>query len=497
MGCVGSKPEESAAVALCRQRCTFLDEAIHQRYALADAHLAYCHSLKNVGVSLHRFFQIHSSAYVDNNIPSPVLNLPNQRKGESSNSKPPPVHSHSNSGSSHLHFQSDSDSGDDDDDDLHSLHGSSPPQRNGNLTYNDQIENLGENYPPAGYPPLNYPPSGYPPLNYQPSGYPPLNYPPAGYPPSGGYPPAGYPPAGYPPAGYPPPDYGSSRYTMNYMRKQPTPSVVYQQRPMNPETIHYGESSYYNNNENNYFYQNQNPNNNNYSNYGEFFVASSSQQPPPYANLQVEASTSTSKQPPPPPPPPPPSSSWDFLNPFETFESYYPPFTPSQDLREVREAEGIPDLEEEEDFYQEEVVKEIHSSVPKFVDGGGGSGSGRGGGGGGGNLDSKEGVVVDDESDESSVSELHYRSGPHIVPEEEEPMEFEVHVVEKGETSRGQKPVNEFHSDSEVVKEIQVQFDRAAESGNVIAKILEVGKVPHNRKHAAYQGLIFILNFLY
>ncbi|KAK9064487.1 hypothetical protein SSX86_015869 [Deinandra increscens subsp. villosa] len=526
MGCVGSKPDESPAVALCRQRCTFLDVAIHQRYALAEAHLAYCHSLKNVGVSLHRFFDIHSAA-VDggDSPPSPVLNLPPQRKGEPSDSKPPVVHdhdvshshshSHSNSGSSHLHFHSDSDEDSDDGDGdgdgslhLHSAAGDqSPPhqrERYANLPYND---------PPPFYPPAGYPPAGYPPSNY--------NYlpPPAGYPPAG-YPPAGYPPAEYQPPGYPPADY-PPRYTMNFMRKQPTPSVVYQQRPMSPETIHYGEassssSSYYSNNYNNY--QNPNPNssysynNNNYSNnYGDFFGSSSSQQPPygggissapPY--LQTEASSSNSKPAPPPPPPPPPASSgWDFLNPFETFESsYYPPYTPSRDSREVREEEGIPDLEDE-DYLQQEVVKEIHSMNPKFSDrgggiGGGGNGGGGGGGGGGGiggggGADSKKAAVVDDESEKSSVVDLHYRSGPSV-PEEEEPVEFEVHVVEKGETSRSEKPLHEFHDDSEVVKEIQILFDRASESGSEVAKILEVGKVPHNRKHTAYQVPSKMLN---
>ncbi|KAJ0693025.1 hypothetical protein HanPI659440_Chr15g0592541 [Helianthus annuus] len=513
MGCVGSKPEESPAVALCRQRCTFLDTAIHQRYALAEAHLAYCHSLKNVGVSLHRFFDIHSAAAVHggDSPSSPVLNLPPQRKGEPS--KPPVVppavhhHSHSNSGS-HLHFHSDEDSDDDDDDDgplhLHSVDGDSPPlhqhERYNNLPYNNTSH---ENFTTPSYPPINYPPSGYPPVNYPPSGYnypPPAGYPQQDYPQAGylpsSYPPAGYPPAGYPPAGYSQADYPPGRYTMNFMRKQPTQSVVYQQRPMSPETIHYGEasssSSYYNNG---YNYQNPNSysNNNNNSSYGEYFGSSSSSQQPQY----IQSEASTSKQPPPPPPPPPASSTWDFLNPFESYESYYPPYTPSRDSREVREEEGIPDLEDE-DYYQQEVVKEIHSSHPKFVDvasgsGGGGGGGGSGGGGGGGNVDSKKAAVVDDESEKSSVVDLHYRSGPGV-PEEEEPVEFEVHVVDKGETSRGEKPLHEFHSDSEVVKEIQIQFDRASESGNELAKILEVGKVPHNRKHAAYQVSSKMLN---
>ncbi|KAI7740274.1 hypothetical protein M8C21_001364, partial [Ambrosia artemisiifolia] len=454
-------PDESPAVALCRQRCTFLDEAIHQRYALAEAHLAYCHSLKTVGVSLHRFFDIHSAAvHGGDGSTSPVLNLPPQRKGETSKqsavSHPGHHHSHSNSGDSHLHFHDSDDDSDDDDGDgslhLHSVGGgdSSPLHQqerfnnnNNNITYNIIP---GENTVPS-YPPSNYPPAGYPPSNYPPSGYPPVNYPPAGYPtgydnPQAGYfPPAGYPPAGYPPAGYTPPmDYPPGRYTMNFMRKQPTQSVVYQQRPMSPETIHYGEasssSSYYNN----YNYQNPNPGsysyNNDYSNYGDYF-GSSSQQP---QYLQTEASSSNSKPAPPPPPPPPATSTWDFLNP-----------------------------------------------------GSGGVGGG-GGGGGVGNVDSKKPVVVDDESEKSSVVDLHYRSGPSV-PEEEEPVEFEVHVVDKGETSRGEKPLPEFHSDSEVVKEIQIQFDRASESGNELAKILEVGKVPHNRKHAAYQELSKVADF--
>nr|XP_043606957.1 protein ALTERED PHOSPHATE STARVATION RESPONSE 1-like [Erigeron canadensis]XP_043606958.1 protein ALTERED PHOSPHATE STARVATION RESPONSE 1-like [Erigeron canadensis] len=527
MGCVGSKPEESPAVALCRQRCTFLDDAIHQRYVLAEAHLAYCYSLKNVGVSLRKFFDVHSavaaSGHGGDSPPSPVLNLPGHKKGQD-----PAVahhrHSHSGSGSSHLHFHSDDDEDDDDSDSeigLHSVNdgngnGFSPPQRypppnliyNNNNIRNDQneieTETLGSSYyPPPGYPPVNYPPTGFPPVNYPPAGYPPAGYPPAGY---------GYPPVDFPPAGYPQEGYATTRYNMNFMRKQPTPSVVYQQRPMNPEAIHYGEastssSSYYNSNGYGNYQNNENPNasyayNNEYSGYGELFGGSSRQAPyggmvSAQGNVQNEASTSGAKQQPPPPPPPPPpaSSSWDFLNPFETFDSYYPPYTPSRetasrDSREVREAEGIPDLEDD-DYYQEEVVKEIHSTNPKFVNDGGGGGVG-GGGGGGGNLDSKKAPVVEEESEKSPAGDLQYRSGP-TVPDEE-PVEFEVHVVEKGETSRGDKPPNEFHSDSEVVKEIQIQFDRASESGSELAKMLEVGKVPHNRKHAAYQVPSKMLN---
>ncbi|KAL8196813.1 hypothetical protein R6Q57_024467 [Mikania cordata] len=449
MGCVGSKPEDSPAVALCRQRCQFLDEAIHHRYVLADAHLAYFRSLKSVGDSLQRFFDLHSAGAGDGSL-SPVLNLPSQRKGDSSGPPAPSVtaapavaHRRTNSGSSHLHFQSDSDD-ESDDESLH-LHsdndGSSPlhHHRYDNLSYNDQHESLGGSYIPSGY---RYPPAGYPPTNY--------------------------PPAGYPPAGYP-----SGGYTMNYMIKQPTPSVVYQHRPVNSEPIHYGEAS------SSYYSNNQNPNlrsyNSNYSNYGEFFDGSSL--PPPYVGSSSQAEVK-------PPPPPPANSGWDFLNPFDTFEGYYPPYTPIQDSREVREDEGIPDLEDE-DFYQQEVVKEVQGNQ-KFVHTGGDSG------GGGGDL-KKAAAAADENMGERSAGDLHFRGVPNAVAKEEVPVEYEVHVVDKQVVENQKKP-RVYHNDSEVMKEIQTKFVCASESGGDLAKILEVGKVPHNRKHNAYQVPSKMLN---
>ncbi|KAK2969335.1 hypothetical protein RJ640_015224 [Escallonia rubra] len=89
MGCASSKLDELPAVALCRERCVFLDEAIHQRYALAEAHLAYVHSLRAVGASLHRFFD-QDLTYSAAGPPSPVLNLPAKRKGDPEPSGSPP-----------------------------------------------------------------------------------------------------------------------------------------------------------------------------------------------------------------------------------------------------------------------------------------------------------------------------------------------------------------------------------------------------------------------
>lgn len=66
MGCNTSRLDRLPAVALCRDRCKLLEEALRQSYALADAHLAYMESLKTLGPALHSFFdRIEDSGYDD------------------------------------------------------------------------------------------------------------------------------------------------------------------------------------------------------------------------------------------------------------------------------------------------------------------------------------------------------------------------------------------------------------------------------------------------
>lgn len=104
MGCSTSKLDSLPAVSLCRLRCKFLEEALHQSYVLADAHVAYMQFLKTIGPTLHRFFEknVDSSSGGD---PAVSVAIP------SKSSPPALLPDHSMSGlSSDSHLQVDSDS---------------------------------------------------------------------------------------------------------------------------------------------------------------------------------------------------------------------------------------------------------------------------------------------------------------------------------------------------------------------------------------------------
>ncbi|KAM7479499.1 hypothetical protein LguiA_027712 [Lonicera macranthoides] len=414
MGCTSSKLDDLPAVALCRERCAFLDEAIHRRYALAEAHAAYLHSLKCVGLSLHRFFHQDLSDTTAGGPPSPVLNLPPNRKVDpepSGSPAPAPVsvipRSQSNSG--HLEFNSDSEESGSEAEYLHHhLDNYSSIHPYGQFDYGDN-ETLG---------PFTY---------------------------------------------------------IHYMKNQATSTLVYEQRPTSPDTVQ--RAQFYSYNPNPYPYSDQNPSSYSSYNYGAF-IASSSQTPPV---LATSTASTSSKQPPPPPPPPPPprGSAWEFINPFESYEEYYPPYTPSRNSKE----EGIPDLEDED--HRPEILKEVLEDR-KSADGVGS------------NNESKR-IANDDDNVKETLE--HERAS---VSTEDDSVEDEVHMVDekvvKEEKPGDRENVNvhvfKARDDSEVVKEIEVQFERATECGNELAKILEVGKLPYNRKHAAYQGSSKMLNVI-
>ncbi|XP_004292917.1 PREDICTED: uncharacterized protein LOC101299932 [Fragaria vesca subsp. vesca] len=97
MGCAPSKLDDLPAVALCRDRNKFLDQALRQAQALADAHVAYSECLRTLGPSLARFFDI---------------GLLEQQEPCNSRTTSPSG-SNSGSGSGHIQFSSDSEESED------------------------------------------------------------------------------------------------------------------------------------------------------------------------------------------------------------------------------------------------------------------------------------------------------------------------------------------------------------------------------------------------
>ncbi|CAN6911082.1 hypothetical protein HID58_040255 [Brassica napus] len=465
MGCTSSKLDDLPAVALCRERCSFLEAAIHQRYLLSESHVAYTNSLRGIGHSLHLFINHHHRFIASGGAngeggASPRLNLPPHRKGDPDEEEKSPkkakLPSGSGSDSGHLEFDSDSDSDYDEeghlDLDSDSLHHLSPQHHHHLNHFPIHEPYMDQQQQQPGYNP--YPNPEMMTHHHQ------QQLP-------------------------PPPAYSGGSYMhMNYMKnKSMPPSVIYEQRPSSPQRVYEGESS-------SSSYNPYPPNYYGYSNTG----------PGPGYYGSSSSSSGASSKPPPPPPSPPRSNGWDFLNPFDT---YYPPYTPSRDSRELREEEGIPELEEDDSQY--EVVKEVHGR-PKFAGGGGG--------GGGGNNQPPPAAVYREEPpltspspppvvDKSGASTsgggdaAMYQSRPSVSVEKKG-VEYEVHVVEKktvvedaGNEERrsnaaaprggggGPRAVHE------VAKEIETQFVKAAESGSEIAKLLEVGKHPYGRKHVS------------
>jgi len=83
MGCNTSRLDRLPAVALCRDRCKFLDEALRQSYALADAHVAHMEALRTLGPALLCFFDGFDD-FDETNVPN------KETKVSVEKSQPPP-----------------------------------------------------------------------------------------------------------------------------------------------------------------------------------------------------------------------------------------------------------------------------------------------------------------------------------------------------------------------------------------------------------------------
>ncbi|XP_066345781.1 protein ALTERED PHOSPHATE STARVATION RESPONSE 1-like [Miscanthus floridulus] len=209
--------------------------------------------------------------------------------------------------------------------------------------------------------------------------------------------------------------------------------------------------------------------------YPQHYAYSAQRAPvPPPAALQRTA-----------PPSPPKASSWDFLNVFEKYDSYEydsyyydsataataaaAPYTPSRSSREVREEEGIPDLEDD-DEEDGVVVKEVAGQYT--APGSGGARSRRSSLGGVSSiaeLDQPENVVAH----KDVIGELRRRQ-----------------TTAHGNVSvhAPPPPARRLVDNASVAGEIKAQLVRTAEAARQLAPMLEVGRPSYQGRSSVYQS---------
>ncbi|GER37735.1 hypothetical protein STAS_14152 [Striga asiatica] len=137
MGCGGSKAEDLPLVVRCRERRDLIRAAANHRYALAAAHISYFRSLRDVGDALRRFVDeelVTAASSSNSSFSSPSLTLPRDSKQKHGNADESSRHlrdfdeEDEDDDESHLHISDSSSDADFDDDYLHHHH--HPPPNN-------------------------------------------------------------------------------------------------------------------------------------------------------------------------------------------------------------------------------------------------------------------------------------------------------------------------------------------------------------------------------
>jgi len=477
-------------VVLCRERKEVIKAASDHRYALAAAHVAYFHSLRDVGDAIRRFVDEGLVIASSSTAPaSPVLTLPS-REGKSrhisKNSSTSTSLSHSidtkskdeEIEDSHLRLSSGSD--------LDSDSGSGSGHIHIHDTPEEEEEGAVREIPSTSY---NNNFNDYP----QPQG----NW---GFPNYSGDNPY--------PNPYPYPySYENSYANTYYMKRSATPAktVVYEDPSVNGYSD--GGSGYYG---------------------GGYFG---------YPMMSSPARKPSPEKPPPVPPSPPRVSTWDYFNVFDAYDNGgsggYPAYHPyarygygsstsSPDSKEVREREGIPDLEDETEH---EVIKEVHKEKKKASEEMDLNGKmkfneemmrnyGEG---------TSKSVHIESSSEslesvkgkgiKNSMSPNTVQSPDSIVsksPEEgsvrKKEVSFEVEdasnvTVEIESSKPSSVPTTKLSAHGtrdlqEVVKEIRDEFETASGYGNEVALMLEVSKLPYQcqQRSSLFKGWILLFH---
>ncbi|KAI4320535.1 hypothetical protein MLD38_034004 [Melastoma candidum] len=552
MGCGTSKIDDLPLVTLCRQRRDLIRAAADDRYALAAAHVSYFRSLAAVGDALCKFVdeELLFGADSGSSPGSPVLTLPSDEgkrgktgegKGKGnrkhkvlsssstsiSHSVSRDLHedgdnggSHLNlsdsdselsSGSGHIHLHDDGsnkgevgvgrDDDDDDDDGVgpsgygYDFGGYGAPSMNRNTF--DQYGSPSDQYRNPLYEGYGY---------FQGEGY--------GYTQGEHY---GY--AQGEGNGYSQGDLGGwsrgpefmgPQTRMYFMKRGPTTakSVVFEE-PESYQVTENGGTGYW------------------HAGYsgngimdGGFFGYSVMGTRDNGIGTDRERSTQQQQQKPPPSPPLPPSiSPWDYLNVFETYEngyiSYFPKgsvhgsTTSSPDSKEVREREGIPELEDET---ESETTRAMYNELKKSgrpINHGQKFGEGtskavpltksrgapimsppkdEGSINSVPSLESDSGEMMTSKERKSSASDTVVSSSPMEEHPKKKEVSFEVEEIARDDldspklgslvplSTHGTRDVRE------VVREIRNEFEIASNYGKEVAMLLEVGKLPYQSR---------------
>uniref|UniRef100_A0A0D9VJA9 DUF632 domain-containing protein n=1 Tax=Leersia perrieri TaxID=77586 RepID=A0A0D9VJA9_9ORYZ len=236
------------------------------------------------------------------------------------------------------------------------------------------------------------------------------------------------PPFGYPPAG---------SLQLYYARSRPPPaSVAVEQRAPASERVYFG-----------------------------------SFEPAQYETRRAAAAV--------PPPSPPRASSWDFFNVFDNYEVYDnycydaapgtgattpAPYTPSRSSREVREEEGIPELEEDD-----AVVKEVSSEYSAH--GSGGARSRRS------SIGGMSSCIAEVDEEESPVVDKGVVGGGGMARQQ---------TPAQGNVAASVPAPRRAGNGADVAGEIKAQFVRAADAVRELAPILEVGRRSYHPRSSVY-----------
>lgn len=218
--------------------------------------------------------------------------------------------------------------------------------------------------------------------------------------------------------------------------------------------------------------------------------------------------------PPPPPPPPPEVSSWDFLNPFDSYENFYPgrygvrSSTSSPDSAQVREREGIPDLEDETAADHEPLKEVKKEKMNKASEGKFGEGTSKAIPEENDKFDLKKGSESKPggSAPKSNAEEENVRKkgvsfgGETSLPDSVESarpsnltaMSSHTTVDDSIESARPSNMTNISTNRSrdirEAVKEIKEQFETASGHGKEVAGLLEAGKLRYRPRNPVLEG---------